>query len=174
MYCENKDLGTILITSQFYCDERGWFMETWHRARYDQLNLGDFCQDNVSYSKKGVLRGLHLQSPNGQGKLVSVLQGQVFDVAVDLVSGKWVSVVLDDVKKQQFYIPAGLAHGFLVLSDEALFQYKCTNVYDQGSEHTLIWNDPDVGIDWPLTDPIVSDKDLQGLTRKCIKDKIYA
>ncbi|MFZ3373647.1 MAG: dTDP-4-dehydrorhamnose 3,5-epimerase, partial [Desulfitobacteriaceae bacterium] len=124
-----------------------------------------FVQDNLSFSQKGVLRGLHFQNPNGQGKLVYVLQGEVFDVAVDIrvgspTRGEWVGVTLSSENKRQFYIPEGFAHGFCVTSDTALFAYKCTEVYQPQSEYGVSWQDPDLGIQWPIKKPLLSEKDL--------------
>lgn len=157
--------GLLLLEPRFFTDDRGCFFQSWHRNDY--LNAGikqDFVQDNVSYSKKGVLRGLHLQNPNSQGKLVSVLYGEVFDVAVDVRAGSptfglWQSVILNAENKHQFFVPPGFAHGFCVLSELAVFHYKCTDYYSKNDEMGLIWNDPDLAIDWPVSTPLVSDKD---------------
>jgi len=140
-------------------------METWNVARYEQAGLSArFVQDNVSYSARGTLRGLHFQNPNAQGKLVYVLQGEVFDVAVDIrvgspTFGRWMSVTLSGDNKRQVYIPEGFAHGFCVTSERALFAYKCTDFYNPEAEASVLWNDPDIGIDWPITLPILSDRD---------------
>lgn len=158
--------GVLIIEPKVFGDERGFFMETWHRARYAELGLPEsFVQDNLSFSARGVLRGLHYQHPYAQGKLVYVLQGEVFDVAVDVrkgspTFGRWASVVLSSENKRQFYVPPGFAHGFCVLSDTALFSYKCTEFYAPASEHGLRWNDPSIGIEWPLADPLLSNKDM--------------
>jgi dTDP-4-dehydrorhamnose 3,5-epimerase len=144
-------------------------METWNRKRYVEAGLNsDFVQDNISVSRKGALRGLHFQNPNGQGKLVSVLQGEVFDVAVDLrrsspTFGKWHGLSLSAENKRQFFIPAGFAHGFLVLSETAMFHYKCTDYYSPKDEMTLRWDDPELRIAWPLKQPTLSEKDAKGL-----------
>ena len=152
-------------------DERGFFLETFEQKRYQQmLDINfNFVQDNHSRSQKGVLRGLHFQKQNPQGKLVRVVRGQVYDVVVDIrkdskTFGKWVSIILSEENKTQLWIPPGLAHGFVVLSDIADFEYKCTNYYDPKSEESLLWNDPTVNIDWPITNPILSTKDKQGKT----------
>lgn len=140
-------------------------METWNQARYVEAGLPDtFVQDNLSYSRRGVLRGLHFQNPNGQGKLVYVLQGEVFDVAVDIrrgspTFGQSASVVLSSDNKRQFYIPPGFAHGFCVTSETALFAYKCTTPYSPKDEGGILWNDPALGLDWPIAEPDLSDKD---------------
>ncbi|MBQ7810878.1 MAG: dTDP-4-dehydrorhamnose 3,5-epimerase [Clostridia bacterium] len=147
--------GLYVIEPAVHGDERGYFMETY--SKRDMLEAGldlDFVQDNQSMSVKGVLRGLHFQKEFPQGKLVRVIKGKVFDVAVDLRSGsdtygKWFGIELSDENKKQFYIPEGFAHGFLVLSDVAEFCYKCTDFYHPGDEGGLAWNDPEIGIEWP-------------------------
>ena len=157
--------GIVVLEPAVYGDERGFFMEAWNKQRYGSLGVPlDFVQDNLSYSAKGVLRGLHFQNPNAQGKLISVLQGEVFDVAVDVrvgspTFGEWVGVTLSAQSKRQLYIPEGFAHGFLVTSEAALFSYKCTDYYNPEREHSLLWNDPGLGIDWPLKSPVLSKKD---------------
>ncbi len=165
MKVEDTDLpGVKLIHPRVFEDARGFFMETWHRARYREAGLPDFVQDNLSCSKKGVLRGLHFQHPHPQGKLVQVLAGEIFDVAVDIRQGsptfaRWVGVVLSSKNRRQLYIPEGFAHGFCVLSEEALVAYKCTDVYHPEADRGLRWDDPDIGIAWPIEDPILSPKD---------------
>lgn len=149
-------------------------METWNRQRYLEAGLKlDFVQDNISLSRKGTLRGLHFQNPNGQGKLLQVLSGEVFDVAVDVrrdspTFGRWHGLNLSSENKLQFYIPPGFAHGFAVLSETALFHYKCTDFYSPADEATLLWNDPDVGIKWPIAEPLLSEKDKKGLPLKAL------
>ena len=172
--------GLLLIEPKVFGDSRGFFMESWHQGRYREAGLTtEFVQDNVSFSRRGALRGLHFQNPTPQGKLVSVLQGEVFDVAVDLrrssrTFGKWEGLTLSGENKRQFYVPPGFAHGFLVLSETALFHYKCTALYSPGNEVTLRWDDPDLGIQWPLQNPVVSEKDAKGLRLKDIpKDKLF-
>ncbi|MDO4906477.1 dTDP-4-dehydrorhamnose 3,5-epimerase [Neisseria sp.] len=160
-----------IIQPKVFGDERGFFLETFEKNRYREM-LGieaDFVQDNHSRSQKGVLRGLHFQTENPQGKLVRCVRGEVFDVAVDIrpdspTFGKWAGVILNEENKTQFWIPPGLAHGFAVLSDTADFEYKCTDFYNPKAEGCLIWNDPAVGIDWPLQNPLLSAKDQQGKT----------
>ena len=160
-----------IVKPKVYGDERGFFLETFEQKRYQEM-LGislNFVQDNHSQSQKNVLRGLHFQKENPQGKLVRVVRGEVFDVAVDirkdsLTYGKWVGVILSEDNKSQLWIPPGLAHGFLVLSDIADFEYKCTNYYDPKSEGCLLWNDPTVNINWPISTPILSEKDKLGKT----------
>lgn len=157
--------GVLIVEPKVFGDARGFFMETWNRRRYEDAGLpGGFVQDNLSYSTRGVLRGLHFQNPNPQGKLVSVLRGEVFDVAVDVRSGsptfgEWTGVTLSADNRRQFYVPEDFAHGFLVTGGEALFSYKCTDYYDPAAEHSLLWNDPQLGISWPVDEPLLSAKD---------------
>lgn len=170
---DTKIKGVKIIEPIVYKDARGYFLETFSKQRY-LTALGikeDFVQDNQSRSKRNVLRGMHYQSQNPQGKLVRVVSGEVFDVAVDIrldsaTFGEWVGVYLTADNHKQFWIPPGLAHGFVVLSDYADFEYKCTNYYDPHSEKCLLWNDSDIGIEWPISDPILSEKDQQGLSFK--------
>ncbi len=162
--------GVLLFEPPVFRDARGYFSETWNRVRYAEAGLDvDFFQDNVSYSVKGVLRGLHLQEPHPQGKLVHALEGEIFDVAVDVRVGsptflRWVGASLSSDNRRQIYVPPGFAHGFAVLSDTALVVYKCTEIYRPQSEMSLLWNDPKLAIDWPVTDPIISPKDLAAPT----------
>ena len=159
--------GVLLIEPHVFGDQRGFFMETYHQARYQESGIPDrFVQDNHSRSRRGVLRGLHYQPVQPQGKLVWVARGQVFDVAVDIrrgspTFGRWAGAVLDDSNHHQFYIPPGFAHGFCVLSEEADFFYKCTDYYHPQSEQGILWNDPAIGIDWPIQEPLLSAKDLR-------------
>ena len=162
-----------IIEPQVFSDERGFFMETWNQKRFEELVTGKstpFVQDNHSKSKKGILRGLHYQTENTQGKLVRVISGEVFDVAVDIrrdssTFGHWVGEYLSADNKRQLWIPEGFAHGFYVTSDEAEFVYKCTDYYNPGAEASITWNDKSLDIDWPFReDPIVSPKDRSGLT----------
>jgi len=170
--------GVYIIEPTVFRDERGYFMETYRAEEFKKAGLDfSFVQDNQSKSKKGVLRGLHFQYTKPQGKLVRVIRGEVFDVAVDLrkdspTYGKWEGVILSEENKKQFYVPEGFAHGFLVLSDEAEFIYKCTNFYDSKDECGILWNDPDIGIKWPVDDinrVILSKKDKEW---KTLKDNI--
>jgi len=166
---ETKLSGVLLIEPDVYGDNRGYFLETWNAARYREYGLPEkFVQDNLSFSHRGVLRGLHFQNPNPQGKLVYVIQGEVFDVAVDIrpgspTFGQWLGAILSSDNKRQLYIPEGFAHGFCVLSDTALFAYKCTDFYNPQAEGGIIWNDPDIGIAWPVSEPIISGKDKANL-----------
>ncbi|WP_395375373.1 dTDP-4-dehydrorhamnose 3,5-epimerase [Marinicella sp. W31] len=161
-------LGCKIIEPQVFGDERGFFMENWNRQRYAEAGIDvGFVQSNLSSSAKDVLRGLHFQYPNPQGKLVSVLSGEVLDVAVDVrknspTFGSWTGVVLSGENKKQFYVPEGFAHGFVVLSDTAMFSYLCTRLYAPECEHSLLWNDPAIGIDWSCDAPQLSAKDQQG------------
>jgi dTDP-4-dehydrorhamnose 3,5-epimerase len=155
----------VLVTPVVRGDARGAFHEAWRRDRYHEAGLPDrWVQDNVSRSRGGVLRGLHVQHPRPQGKLVSVLVGEILDVAVDVrrgspTFGQWVSAVLTAAGAEQLYIPEGFAHGFAVTSDEAVVHYKCTDYYAPGGELTVLWNDPAIGITWPIDRPILSEKD---------------
>lgn len=160
--------GLLVIEPHVFLDERGYFMETYNFLDFKEAGINvNFVQDNQSKSKKGVLRGLHFQTRNPQGKLVRVIKGEVFDIAVDLrreskTFGKWYGLILSSEKKNMFYIPENFAHGFLVLSNEAEFTYKCTNFYDPESESGIIWNDPDINIAWPIKSIdklVLSEKD---------------
>ena len=163
---ETSICGCVIIEPTVFGDERGFFLETFHAARYAEsagINL-PFVQDNHSRSSKGVLRGLHFQKTKPQGKLVRVVRGEVYDVAVDIRAnsktfGKWEAVILSEQNKLQFWVPPGFAHGFVVLSDSADFEYKCTDFYDSTDEGSILWSDPDLGIQWPVQNPIVSAKD---------------
>ena len=161
-----------IIEPQVFGDERGFFMETWQQKKFEELVTGKpttFVQDNHSKSKKGILRGLHYQTENTQGKLVRVVSGEVFDVAVDIrkdspTFGKWVGVYLSAENKRQLWIPEGFAHGFYVTSDEAEFVYKCTDYYNPKAEVSIKWNDEDINISWPLSDtPLLSEKDKRAI-----------
>ncbi len=155
---ETKLKGVYVIRPQIFGDSRGYFMETYKKELFAEAGITkEFVQDNESSSTKGVLRGLHFQKEHTQGKLVRVIHGEVFDVAVDVrpgseTYGQWTGVVLNSEKKNMFYIPEGFAHGFLVLSDTAKFVYKCTDIYDPTSEGGIPWNDQDIGIAWPKLD----------------------
>jgi len=160
--------GVIILEPKFFGDSRGFFMETWSRERYCAVGIsGEFVQDNMPSSSRGTLRGLHFQHPQGQGKLVQALFGEIFDAVVDIrvnspSFGQWFGTELTAEKRRQMYIPPGFAHGFCVLSDTALFSYKCTDYYNPQTEGGILWNDPEIGIDWPLTgQPILSDRDRQ-------------
>jgi len=165
---DNKLEEIKIIEPSVFGDERGFFMETWNQAKFEELVTGQttkFVQDNHSKSKKGILRGLHFQTKNTQGKLVMVISGEVFDVAVDIrkgskTFGQWVGVFLSAENKRQLWVPEGFAHGFYVTTAEAEFVYKCTDYYNPSAEHSILWNDPKIGINWPIdTPPILSEKD---------------
>ena len=162
---ETKLKGVLVLEPDVFSDERGFFLETWNSARYENAGIQDsFVQDNVSFSKKGVLRGLHFQYPQSQGKLIQVLLGQVVDVAVDIrvgspTFGQWISFVLSDSNRRQIYIPPGFAHGYCVTSETAVFSYKCTEFYNPENQSGIIWNDPDLNIGWPIKEPVLSPKD---------------
>jgi dTDP-4-dehydrorhamnose 3,5-epimerase len=160
----------LLIRPLVHADTRGTFVETYQRNRYVSLGIRQrFVQDNLSRSKRHVLRGLHYQHPNGQGKLVRVAVGAVWDVVVDVrlgspSFGRWAGVKLSAEDQHQLFIPSGFAHGFVVLTEEAVFEYKCTAVYEPKCEQCLKWDDPQVGIEWPVGRPIISEKDSAGAT----------
>ena len=173
--------GVYVIEPTVFGDERGYFMETYSTTEFAEIGLNyNFVQDNQSKSRKGVLRGLHFQKENTQAKLVRVLKGEVFDVAVDLrpgskTYGKWEGVILSEENKKMFMIPRGFAHGFLVLSDTAEFTYKCDDIYNHEAEGGLAWNDPDVAIDWPMgdlkpEDLLTSEKDAKWPSLKELKE----
>lgn len=157
--------GLLVIDPVVHGDTRGFFLETYSRERYVAAGIdGEFVQDNISSSGRGVLRGLHLQHPRGQGKLCSVVEGEVFDVAVDVrigspTFGQWMGVTLSSDTKRQLYIPPGFAHGFCVMSERALFSYKCTDFYSAADELGVAWDDDDIKINWPIDAPLLSNKD---------------
>lgn len=170
----------LIIEPKVFGDPRGYFLESWNRRRYAEAGLDvDFVQDNLSFSQRGTLRGLHYQIPRAQGKLVTVLQGTVYDVAVDVrydspTFGQWVGVVLSGENHRQIYVPPGFAHGFCVTSDSALFAYKCTEYYAPEDEATIAWNDSDLAIDWPVSDPLLSEKDRRGVPlREVSPDRLF-
>ncbi len=168
-----------IIEPAVFGDERGFFMETWQEQKFNELVCErQFVQDNHSKSRQGILRGLHYQTEQTQGKLVRVVAGEVFDVAVDIrraspTFGQWVGVLLSAENKRQLWVPEGFAHGFYVTTESAEFVYKCTNYYNPSAEHSIRWNDPDLNIQWPLVDgqqPSLSAKDAEG---KLFKDAVY-
>ncbi len=168
----------LIVEPQSFEDDRGFFFESWNRQRYAAAGIDvDFVQDNHARSVKGVLRGLHAQHPHDQGKLVRALNGEIFDVAVDIrkgspAFGKWVGIELSATNRRQFFVPPGFAHGYCVLSTEADVEYKCTDYYSPDDEITIAWNDPDIGIEWPLTNPIVSSKDIDAQTLKDLAHRL--
>jgi len=157
--------GVLILEPKVFTDDRGYFLETWNSMRYEQAGIpGPFVQDNISFSTKGILRGLHFQYPQSQGKLIQVLLGEVMDIVVDIrvgspTYGQWISEVLSESNHRQMYIPPGFAHGYCVTSEAAIFSYKCTDFYNPATEHGIIWNDPDIGIEWPTAQPVLSKKD---------------
>jgi dTDP-4-dehydrorhamnose 3,5-epimerase len=157
--------GVVVIEPDVHRDERGFFLESYHADKYREGGVDVvFVQDNHSRSTQGILRGLHMQLRNPQGKLVRVIEGEVFDVAVDVRVGsptfaKWVGVTLSSENHRQVYVPEGFAHGFVVTSEAAEFEYKCTNFYDPGSDISIAWDDPQIGIEWPIDAPVLSAKD---------------
>lgn len=162
--------GVLIITPRIFEDGRGWFSEIYHAERYASFGVPvSFVQDNLSWSERLVLRGLHFQYPHSQAKLIYVLKGEVFDVAVDIRAGspsfgRWVGTHLNSKDHNQLFVPEGFAHGFVVLSEMALFGYKCSEVYHPETEKSILWNDPDIGIDWPVSEPLLSPKDAHALT----------
>lgn len=159
--------GCVVLEPQVFGDDRGFFYESFNRDKLAAIGLpSSFVQGNVSRSMRGVLRGLHYQWPKPQGKLVSVLKGEVWDVAVDVrrdspTFGQWTAAVLSAGNKRHFWIPEGFAHGFVTLSDTALFNYVCTDTYDRDADAGIRWNDADLAIDWPVASPLLSDKDAK-------------
>ncbi|GAB1417435.1 dTDP-4-dehydrorhamnose 3,5-epimerase [Bacteroidales bacterium] len=160
--------GLLIVKPQVFEDHRGYFFESYNKEKFLSQGIDqNFVQDNESKSMKGVLRGLHFQAPPfAQGKLVRVMKGAVLDVAVDLrkqspTYGKWASIELTESNKWMYWVPPGFAHGFLTLDDNTVFFYKCTNVYNKMSEGSIRWNDPDLGIDWGVSQPLLSDKDRE-------------
>jgi dTDP-4-dehydrorhamnose 3,5-epimerase len=157
--------GVLIVEPRIFQDRRGFFMETYQRARYEKFGIScSFVQDNFSCSLKHTLRGLHFQIDHPQAKLVQAITGEIFDVAVDLrkgspTFGRWTGALLSEENRRQLFIPEGFAHGFCVLSDTARFLYKCSDFYAPEDEGGISWSDPDIGIEWPLSDPIISDKD---------------
>lgn len=170
--------GLVLVEPDIFRDSRGLFYESYHRKTYEAGGIKEeFVQHNHSQSARGVLRGLHLQLNRSQGKLVRVIAGEAFDVAVDVRLGsptfkRWASVNLSGENFKQLYIPPGFAHGFVALSDSVEFEYKCTDFYDKASEAGIAWNDPEIGITWPITHPILSDKDRAAPLLSAIINKL--
>ncbi len=162
----------LVLEPEIVTDDRGFFMETFQSKRYEECGINcPFVQDNISESIQGTLRGLHYQYPHSQGKLVQVISGSVFDVAVDIRRGspsygKWFGTEISAENKRQLWLPSGCAHGFCVISGTALFSYKCTDFYNPKTEHTIIWNDEEIGIDWPVSEPVISSKDANGIKLK--------
>jgi dTDP-4-dehydrorhamnose 3,5-epimerase len=170
----------ILVEPDVHRDERGFFLETWQRDRYRESGIAlEFVQDNHSRSAHGVLRGLHLQVEHPQGKLVRCVEGEVYDVAVDVrpgspTFGQWSASTLSATNFQQLWVPPGFAHGFCVVSEHAQFEYKCTDFWARGDEITLAWDEPTLAIPWPVTDPSLSDKDRRGLSLAEVRERLEA
>lgn len=157
--------GCVVVEPRVFEDARGWFFESWHRERYASHGIGpEFVQSNLSRSARGVLRGLHYQWPSPQGKLVSVLEGEIHDVAVDIrrgspTFGQWTAVILSAENRRQLWVPEGFAHGFVALGESALVSYQCTRAYDPQADAGVAWDDPALAIDWPVARPLLSAKD---------------
>ncbi|MCG6873264.1 MAG: dTDP-4-dehydrorhamnose 3,5-epimerase [Gammaproteobacteria bacterium] len=164
--------GVVILKPRVFSDDRGFFLESFNQGTFTELGLpGEWVQDNHSFSSRGVLRGLHYQYPQWQGKLVRAIFGEIFDVAVDIRRnspsfGKWYGAVLSRENQQMLYVPAGFAHGFCVLSDTADVLYKCTTPYAPEQDRCILWNDPDIGIAWPIKNPVLSEKDQKGALLK--------
>jgi len=170
--------GVVIVEPDLHRDARGFFLESYHERKYREGGIdATFVQDNHSQSRRGTLRGLHMQLAHPQGKLVRVVRGSVFDVCVDVrigspSFGRHVGVVLDDQRHHQIFVPPGFAHGFLVTSEEAEVEYKCTDFYAPGDELSILWNDAEIGIAWPTTDPILSPKDATALPLADVMDRL--
>jgi dTDP-4-dehydrorhamnose 3,5-epimerase len=177
-FVETEIPGVVIIEPQIHRDDRGFFLESYHEPRYREGGIrAQFVQDNHSQSTRGTLRGLHGQNPNPQGKLVRVTAGEVFDVAVDVrvgspAYGKYVAAELSAANFRQVYLPPGVLHGFLVTSEIAEFQYKCTDIYRPESDFSVAWNDPDLGIAWPIEEPILSKKDRNAPRLREVMDRL--
>jgi dTDP-4-dehydrorhamnose 3,5-epimerase len=170
--------GLLVIQPTIFQDARGYFYEPYNRKVFTEIGISEeFVQDNQSFSQKGVIRGLHFQNPpHAQAKLLRILQGSIWDVAVDIrksspTYGKYFGIELSAENKTIFYVPKGFAHGFLTLEDNTVLLYKCSDFYNKPSEESLVWNDPDVAISWNVSDPILSEKDLKGKTLKDLKSQ---
>ena len=170
--------GVVIVEPQVHRDARGFFLETYHAEKYQEGGITEaFIQDNHSHSGRGTLRGLHVQIPHSQGKLVRVIEGEIFDVAVDIRRGsptfaRHVAITLSSNNHKQLYVAPGIAHGFLVTSAYAQVEYKCTDFYHPECELTIAWDDPDLAIPWPLKDPLLSGKDAQGARLRDIEDRL--
>ena len=157
--------GPLLIEPRVFHDGRGWFLESWNERRYAEAGIdAHFVQDNISRSKRGVIRGLHYQEPDPQAKLCSVVYGEVWDVIVDVrpgsaTRGRWEAVTLSAENAMELHVPEGFAHGFAVLSDVAVFSYRCSRYYNPAAERTIRWDDPELAIPWPVAEPLLSEKD---------------
>lgn len=178
-FSRTKIREVILIEIPKFDDDRGFFMETYHAKKFNDAGIKiNFIQDNHSYSKKNILRGLHYQLKFPQGKLVRCTQGEILDVAVDIRTssptfGEWVGEILSSANAKQLYVPPGFAHGYVVLSEHAEVEYKCTELYHPEDEYGIAWNDPDIGIDWKIENPILSKKDKEQPLLRNVKEKLY-
>ena len=175
-----KIADVLIIEPSVYADDRGFFMELWQEGGFHAAGFVQkpFVLDSISFSKNGVLRGIHFQNPNPQDKLVSVLSGEIFDVAVDLrrnspTFSQWIFEILSSKNRRQLFLPAGFGHGFCVLSETALVSYKMTDYFNVEAAHTLLWNDPDIGIEWPVKNPILSEKDAKGIPFKSASSEMF-
>ena len=170
--------GVIVVEPDVHHDGRGFFLETYHAAKYAAAGIpGPFVQDNLSRSVRATLRGLHLQVARPQAKLLRVIEGEIYDVAVDVrrgspTFGRWVGVTLSADSHRQCYVPAGFAHGFSVISETAQVEYKCTDLYDPASEIGIAWDDPEIGIQWPVKEPILSDRDRAHPRLAAVRDRL--
>lgn len=178
-FSRTKIREVILIEIPKFDDDRGFFMETYHAKKFNDAGIKiNFIQDNHSYSKKNILRGLHYQLKFPQGKLVRCTQGEILDVAVDIRTssptfGEWVGEILSSANAKQLYVPPGFAHGYVVLSEHAEVEYKCTELYHPEDDYGIAWNDPDIGIDWKIENPILSKKDKEQPLLRNVKEKLY-
>jgi dTDP-4-dehydrorhamnose 3,5-epimerase len=170
--------GVVLVEPEVHGDERGFFLETYHEQRYRDGGIGErFVQDNHSRSSRGILRGLHGQSPQAQGKLVRVIEGEIFDVAVDVrlgspSYGQFVSAVLSAENFRQMYVPPGMVHGFAVISEVAQVEYKCSDFYRPEQEFSVRWDDPELAIPWPISDPVLSEKDRDAPLLREVRNRL--
>ena len=177
-FTETEMPGVILVEPDLHGDQRGFFLETYHAPRYREAGIAvTFVQDNHSRSSKGTLRGLHGQFPHCQGKLVRTIEGEIYDVVVDVRRGspsygRFVATVLSAENFRQLYVPPGLVHGFCVTSEAAQVEYKCTAVYDPAADFSVRWNDPELAIPWPVEDPILSDKDRDAPLLRDVRDRL--
>jgi len=171
--------GLVIVQPKAFDDTRGFFLETWNAATYARAGIDvNFVQDNLSRSCRGTIRGLHFQSPGAQGKLVYVLDGEVWDVVVDVrgnspTFGQWYAITLSAHNKVQMYVPPGFAHGFCVTSEVALFAYKCTALYRAECEHVIRWDDSELAIPWPARDAVISDKDRSGICLRALPSHLF-
>lgn len=178
--CTEKSIpGVLLIEPMVFEDDRGFFLETYHEKKYPEAGIDKpFVQDNHSHSCRGTLRGLHYQLKHPQGKLVYVIRGEVFDVAVDIrrgssTFGQWTGTILSEKNKHQLFIPEGFAHGLCVISETADVVYKCTDLYTTGDEYGILWSDPVIGIDWPVENPVLSEKDAESPRLMDVPEELF-